>query len=50
MNGRVWTLPFRFTTQLLFYRKDLFEKLKNQRLYFEWYKGRARGSDDMGRI
>lgn len=42
MNGRVWTLPFSFTTQLLFYRKDLFEKLKNQRLYFEWYKEELR--------
>lgn len=38
LNGNVWALPFSFTTQLLFYRKDLFEKLKNKRLYYEWYK------------
>ncbi len=35
---RFHALPFSHTAQLLFYRKDLFEKLKFQRLYFEWYK------------
>lgn len=42
LEGKVWTLPFSYTTQLLFYRKDLFEKLKNKRLYFEWYKEELR--------
>ena len=28
-------LPFSFTVQMMFYRKDLFEQLKNKRLYFE---------------
>lgn len=35
---RFYALPFSHTAQLLFYRKDLFEKLKFQRLYYEWYK------------
>ncbi len=35
---RFHALPFSHTAQLLFYRKDLFEKLKFQRLYYEWYK------------
>ncbi len=38
LDEKLWVLPFSFTTQLLFYRKDLFEKLKNKRLYYEWYK------------
>lgn len=37
-DGRICVLPFSFTTQLLFYRKDLFDMLKNKRQYFEWYK------------
>ncbi len=37
-DGEVWTLPFSFTTQLLFYRKDMFENPKNKRMYYEWYK------------
>ena len=41
-NGEIWTLPFSFTTQLLFYRKDLFEELKYKRLYYEWYKEELR--------
>jgi ABC-type glycerol-3-phosphate transport system substrate-binding protein len=28
-------LPFSLTVQLMFYRKDLFEQLKNKRLYYE---------------
>lgn len=31
-------VPYSLTVQLLFYRKDLFTKLENQRLYYEWYK------------
>lgn len=37
-EGKIHVLPFSFTSQLLFYRKDLFENLKNKRLYYEWYK------------
>jgi multiple sugar transport system substrate-binding protein len=37
-NGRRHVLPYSFTSQLLFYRKDLFDKLKNKRLYYDWYK------------
>ncbi|MHB8065402.1 MAG: ABC transporter substrate-binding protein, partial [Ruminiclostridium sp.] len=37
-EGKIHVLPFSFTSQLLFYRKDLFEKLKNKRLYYDWYK------------
>lgn len=38
VNGSVYAMPYVFTVQLLYYRKDLFEKIKNQRLYYEWYK------------
>lgn len=31
-------IPYGFSVQLLFYRKDLFDKIKNQRLHYEWYK------------
>ncbi|HWR23278.1 MAG TPA: extracellular solute-binding protein [Feifaniaceae bacterium] len=37
-KDRLYALPFSHTAQLLFYRKDLFEKLKFQRMYFEWCK------------
>lgn len=37
-EGKIHALPYSFTSQLLFYRKDLFEKLKNQRLYYDWYR------------
>ena len=35
-------LPFSLTVQLLFYRKDLFEQLKNKRLYYELNKQELR--------
>lgn len=38
VNGHVYGIPYVFSAQLLFYRKDLFDKIKNQRLYYEWYK------------
>lgn len=38
VNGKTYAVPYVFSVQLLFYRKDLFEKIKNQRLYYEWYK------------
>ena len=34
-RDRLHALPYSHTAQLLFYRKDLFAELKNQRLYFE---------------
>lgn len=37
-EGKIHVLPFSFTSQLLFYRKDLFEDLKNKRLYHDCYK------------
>ncbi len=41
-NGHIYAIPYGFAVQLLFYRKDLFEKIKNQRLYYEWYKEELR--------
>ncbi len=41
-DKKVYVLPFSFTSQLLFYRKDLFEDLKNKRLYHDWYKEELR--------
>lgn len=37
-DNEIYAVPYSFTVQLLFYRKDLFKKLKNQRLYYEMYK------------
>lgn len=37
-----YAVPYSYTIQLLFYRKDLFEELRNQRLYFEKYKEELR--------
>lgn len=37
-NGLLYALPYVFGTQLLFYRKDLFNDLRIQRLYYEKYK------------
>ena len=36
-NDRFYGLPYMYGTQLLFYRRDLFEDLKLQRLFFEQY-------------
>ncbi len=38
VGGSLYAIPYAFSVQLLFYRKDLFDKIKNQRLYYEWYK------------
>lgn len=38
IEGSYYGIPYSLTVQLLFYRKDLFAKLENQRLYYEWYK------------
>lgn len=37
-NGIRYAVPYSYTIQLLFYRKDLFEKLRNKRMYYEAYK------------
>ena len=37
-DGSVYAIPFTICTQQLFYRKDLFGDLKNQRLYYEQNK------------
>ncbi|NLD58410.1 MAG: extracellular solute-binding protein [Clostridiales bacterium] len=34
-ENRLYALPFSFAVQILFYRKDLFEELRNQRMFFE---------------
>lgn len=36
-NEKFYGMPFMYGTQLLFYRKDLFEEMKFQRLFFEQY-------------
>lgn len=42
VEGRYYAVPYSLTVQLLFYRKDLFAKLENQRLYYDWYKENLR--------
>ena len=37
IDGHAFAVPFSFSAQLLFYRKDLFGEIKNQRYYFEEY-------------
>ncbi len=37
-EGSVYAIPFTICTQQLFYRKDLFSDIKNQRLYYEHNK------------
>ncbi|MEG2686833.1 MAG: extracellular solute-binding protein [Christensenellaceae bacterium] len=37
-DGAVYGIPFTFCTQLLFYRKDFFADIKNQRIFYECYK------------
>ncbi len=41
-GDRLYALPFSHTTQLLFYRKDLFDQIKNKRLFFERNKKELR--------
>lgn len=38
MHGKAYALPITPSTQLLFYRKDLFENTVIKRLYSEKYK------------
>lgn len=37
-ENEIYALPYSYTVQMLYYRKDLFEKIKNKRLYFDMYK------------
>ncbi len=37
-GDRLFALPFSYTVQLFYYRKDLFEQIKNKRLFYERYK------------
>ncbi len=41
-NNRLVALPFSFTVQMLYYRKDLFEELRYQRMYYERTKQELR--------
>ena len=38
VEGSVFSIPYTICAQQLFYRKDLFADIKNQRLFFEQYK------------
>jgi len=42
VEGSYYAAPYSFTVQLLFWRRDLFNKLENQRLYYDWYKEELR--------
>lgn len=37
-EGGIYSLPYSYTVQMLYYRKDLFEKIKNKRMYHDMYK------------
>jgi DNA-binding LacI/PurR family transcriptional regulator/ABC-type glycerol-3-phosphate transport system substrate-binding protein len=37
-GDRLFALPFSHTVQLLYYRKDLFDQIKNKRLFYERFK------------
>jgi DNA-binding LacI/PurR family transcriptional regulator/ABC-type glycerol-3-phosphate transport system substrate-binding protein len=37
-EDNIYSFPYSYTVQMLYYRKDLFEKVKNKRLYYEMYK------------
>lgn len=37
-DNRLFGMPYMLDTQILFYRKDLFEDIHNQRLFYEQYK------------
>lgn len=37
-HDKLYALPYSYTAQMLFYRKDLFESLKNKRHFYETYK------------
>ena len=42
INGKLWSVPYMLDSQLLFYRKDLFESLSCQRSFYEKYKAELR--------
>ncbi len=37
-KGKTYAFPYMYCSQLLFYRKDLFEDIKNKRMFFDTYK------------
>lgn len=37
-KGKTYAFPYMYCSQLLFYRKDLFEDIKNKRMFFDMYK------------
>jgi DNA-binding LacI/PurR family transcriptional regulator/ABC-type glycerol-3-phosphate transport system substrate-binding protein len=41
-EGEIFALPYMFCSQLLYYRKDLFDSIKNKRLYNEKNKSELR--------
>jgi len=41
-KNKMYALPYSYTAQLLYYRKDLFESLKNKRHFYELYKKNLR--------
>lgn len=41
-EGEIFALPYMFCSQLLYYRKDLFDSIKNKRLFFEKNKTELR--------
>lgn len=42
VNGRLYSVPYMMGAQMLFYRKDLFNNLRYQRLYYEQYQQELR--------
>lgn len=41
-DNTFYALPYSYTVQMLYYRKDLFDKLKNRRMYHDIYKEELR--------
>jgi ABC-type glycerol-3-phosphate transport system substrate-binding protein len=37
-NSSVYAIPYQYSNQLLYYRKDLFDNMKNRRMFYEQYK------------
>lgn len=37
-NGKTYSLPYMYSTQLLYYRKDLFEDARLQRMFYEQHR------------
>ena len=41
-KGNLYAMPYSYTAQILLYRRDLFDSLKNKRQYYEIYKKELR--------